>query len=254
MIIRQFPDYDTLSQHAAEHIAAVINRKPDALLCLASGDTPTETYRQFVELVRAGQVDVSRCTFVGLDEWVGFGPDDIGSCSYYVYRDLFIPLSLRPDQIHVFDAKADDLTAECNRIDSLIRERGGLDLLLVGMGLNGHIALNEPGTPFDLGCHVGELAETTKTVGQKYFTQETTLTQGITLGLRHLTEAGDVILLVSGAKKAAILRDALSNPVTTAEPLKHQRMDRQCRREFARIRQFPMVIVPHSLYVQRQIA
>lgn len=218
MTIRQFPDYETLSRHTAEHIASVINRKPNALLCLASGDTPTATYRHFVELVRSRRVDVSQCTFVGLDEWVGFGPDDVGSCSYYVYRDLFTPLSLRSDQIYVFDAKANDLTAECTRIDRLIDERGGLDLLLVGMGLNGHIALNEPGTPFDLGCHVGELAETTKTVGQKYFTQETTLTQGITLGLRHLTEAHDVILLVSGAKKASIVRDALNGPVTTAVP------------------------------------
>lgn len=218
MTLRQFPDHDTLSQHTAEHIAAVINHKPDALLCLASGDTPIETYRRFVALVRAGRVDVSRCTFVGLDEWVGFGPDDVGSCTYSVYHELFTPLNLRPNQIYVFDAKAQDLPAECARIDALIDEHNGLDLLLVGMGMNGHIALNEPGTPFNLGCHVGELAETTKTVGQKYFTQETTLTQGITLGLRHLTNAREVILLVSGPKKAPVLRDALTGPVTEQVP------------------------------------
>ncbi|GAB4014493.1 6-phosphogluconolactonase [Spirosoma koreense] len=218
MTIHQFPDYETLSQHTAEHLAAVINQKPDALLCLASGDTPVETFRRFVALVQDERVDVSQCTFVGLDEWVGFGPEDVGSCSYYVFRDLFKPLNLRPDQIHVFDAKADDLAAECTRLDALIDARGGLDLLLVGMGLNGHIALNEPGTPFNLGCHVVELAESTKTVGQKYFTQATTLTQGITLGLRHLTQAHQVLLLVSGAKKAAILRDALQDQVTTEIP------------------------------------
>ena len=218
MTLQKFPDYNTLSQHTAEHIAAVIHQKPNALLCLASGDTPTESYRQFVGLAQSGKVDVSQCTFVGLDEWVGFGPEDVGSCSNYVFRDLFIPLKLRPHQIHVFDAKADDLAAECAKIDAVIDEHGGLDLLLVGMGMNGHIALNEPGTPFSLGCHVVELAESTITVGQKYFTQETALTQGITLGLRHLTEAHDVILLVNGAKKAPTLQQALTGPVTEQLP------------------------------------
>lgn len=218
MTIQKFPDHAELSQYTAEHIAAIINQKPDAMLCLASGDTPIETYHRFVELAKAGRVDVSQCTFVGLDEWVGFGPDDFGSCSYYVFRDLFVPLSLRPDQIHVFDAKATDLEAECAKIDSLIQAKGGLDVLLVGMGMNGHVALNEPGTSFTLGCHLSELADSTKTVGQKYFEKETTLTQGITLGLRHLTEAHEVILLVSGAKKAGILRDAIEGPVSEEIP------------------------------------
>ena len=218
MTIHQFLDYNTLSQHTAEHLAAIIHRKPDALLCLASGDTPTETYRRFVTLAKTGRVDVSQCTFVGLDEWVGFGPEDVGSCSYYMFRDLFTPLNLRPEQIVLFNAKADDLTAECTRIDSVIEGGGGLDVLLVGMGMNGHIALNEPGTPFKLGCHVVELAESTKTVGQKYFTTQTPLTQGITLGLQHLTEAHEVILLVSGDKKAGVLRDALRGSVTEQLP------------------------------------
>ncbi|NEU66280.1 glucosamine-6-phosphate deaminase [Spirosoma agri] len=218
MNLQKFPDHNTLSQHAAEHIAEIINRKPDALLCVASGDTPIETYHRFVALVQAGKVDVSQCTFVGLDEWVGFGPEDVGSCSYYIYRDLFKPLNLRPEQMHIFDAKSADLAAECKRTDALIRSRGGLDLLLVGMGMNGHIALNEPGTPFNLGCHVVELAESTKTVGQKYFEQETELTQGITIGLRHLAEARDVVLMVSGEKKAPMLRQALTGPITEQVP------------------------------------
>ncbi|AUD06227.1 glucosamine-6-phosphate deaminase [Spirosoma pollinicola] len=218
MTINEFPDYATLSQCTADHLASIINHKPNATLCLASGDTPIETYHRFVELAKDERVDVSQCTFVGLDEWVGFGPDDFGSCSYYVFRDLFRPLNLRPDQVHVFDAKATDLAAECARIDAVIQDRGGLDVLLVGMGMNGHIALNEPGTPFTLGCHVVELAESTKTVGQKYFKTETTLTQGITVGLRHLTEAKEVILMVSGDRKAPVLRDALRGPVTEQVP------------------------------------
>ncbi len=218
MTLQTFPTHDALSQHTAEHIATVINQKPDARLCLSSGDTPIETYRRFVRLAQAGRVDASRCTFVGLDEWVGFGAEDFGSCTYSVYHELFLPLNLRPEQVHVFDAKAADLAAECARIDTLIDERGGLDLLLVGMGMNGHIALNEPGTPFTNGCHVIDLAESTKTVGQKYFKEKTVLERGITLGLRHLTQAREVILLVSGEKKAPMLQQALTGPLTEQVP------------------------------------
>ncbi|GAB3999953.1 glucosamine-6-phosphate deaminase [Spirosoma daeguense] len=218
MKLQKFPDHETLSQRTAEHMAAVIQQKPDALICVTSGDTPTETYRRFVALVKAGQVDISRATFVGLDEWVGFTPADAGSCTNYLFRDLFTPLNLPSQQIYIFDATSDDLDAECERIDTLIDSHGGLDLMLVGMGLNAHIGLNEPGTPFTLGCHVGKLAESTITVGQKYFDKETELTQGITLGLRHLTGAHDAILLVSGAKKAATLEQALTGPVTEDVP------------------------------------
>lgn len=218
MTLQIFPDHETLSQRTAEHMAALINQKSDALICVASGDTPTEAYRRFVTLVQAGKVNISQCQFVGLDEWVGFGPDDFGSCSYLIQNELLKPLNLPAERIHFFDAKATDLLAECARIDTLIDTHGGLDLLLVGMGMNGHIALNEPGTPFTNGCHVVELAESTKTVGQKYFTQETTLSQGITLGLRHLLGAREVILMVSGPKKAPMLKTALTGPVTEDVP------------------------------------
>jgi glucosamine-6-phosphate isomerase len=218
MNVQTFPDYAALSAHAANHIAEVVRQKPDAMLCLASGDTPTGTYRLLADMALAKQVDLSRCRFIGLDEWVGFGPDDAGSCGYYLYRDLFTPAAIRPDQITYFDAKATDLQAECRRVDAIIDGNGGLDLLLVGIGMNGHIALNEPGTSFRNRCHVAELAETTKAVGQKYFAQQTTLTQGITLGLQHLLEAHEVILMASGAKKAVIMQQALYGPVTEQCP------------------------------------
>lgn len=215
---QHFPTYDALSDHTARHIAALLRQKPTATLCLASGDTPIGTFRRLTELAQAGDVDVSQCTFIGLDEWVGFGPTDEGSCGFHLYRDLFTPLAIRPEQIYYFDAKAIDLPAECMRIDAKIAQRGGLDLMLVGIGLNGHVALNEPGTSFTRYAYVSELAETTKEVGQKYFTKPTLLDRGITLGLQHLTDAREVILLASGSGKAAIIHEALTGPVTEQLP------------------------------------
>ena len=213
-----FPDYTALSDHTARHIASLLRQKPNATLCLASGDTPIGTFRRLTELAQAQEADLSQCTFIGLDEWVGFGPTDEGSCGYSLYRDLFTPLAIRPDQIHYFDAKAHDLPAECMRMDAIIAERGGLNMILVGIGLNGHIALNEPGTPFHRYAFVSDLTETTTQVAQKYFTQPTVLERGITLGLQHLMDAKEVILLASGPRKAAPIRDALTGPVTEQFP------------------------------------
>ncbi|RAJ97630.1 galactosamine-6-phosphate isomerase [Larkinella arboricola] len=213
-----FPDYETLSRHTAQRIADLLNRKPDALICAASGDTPVGTYRALVQLVKEGQTRIDRCTFVGLDEWVGLGPESEGSCSNYLQRELFGPLNIGPEQYRMFDAKAADLEAECELMNQFVDERGGFDLILVGVGLNGHIALNEPGTPFTLKAHVSELAETTITVGQKYFNEPTPLTLGLTTGLQQLMDAREAILIASGSKKAPVIKTALKGPVTEEFP------------------------------------
>jgi galactosamine-6-phosphate isomerase len=218
MSFRRFPTYADLSLHTAEHIAALLKRKPDALLCLASGATPIGTFHQLVELAQTGHANLNQCSFIGLDEWVGMGPDDEGSCSYHLYHDLFVPLAIPADRIHYFDAKADDLQAQCQRIDAVIKQHGGIDLLLVGIGLNGHIALNEPGTPFTNYCHVVDLHETTITVGQKYFSKPTELSKGITIGLQHLMDAHEVILMANGQAKAPVIREAMIGAVSDQFP------------------------------------
>ncbi|MBO0951006.1 glucosamine-6-phosphate deaminase [Fibrella forsythiae] len=218
MNLRTFPDYATLSAHAAQYIASLIRQKPNAVICIASGSTPEGTFKLLAQQVRTGELDLSQCQFIGLDEWVGFTSEDVGGCAYFLYRDLFTPAHIRPEQITYFDATAANLQAECQRVDEVINRLGGLDLMLVGVGENGHIALNEPGTSWTLRSHVVDLAESTKTVGQKYFTKETPLSQGITLGLHYLTNAREAVLMASGTRKAAIMHTALNRPVTEQCP------------------------------------
>ncbi|WP_128546575.1 glucosamine-6-phosphate deaminase [Larkinella soli] len=214
-----FENYETLSHHTALHLVDLLNRKPDALICVASGDTPIGTYRHLVRLiVEEKAARVNQCMFVGLDEWVGMNADDEGSCGNSLYRELFNPLGLRRDQVHCFNGQSVDLPAECLQMDAVIAAHGGLDLILVGVGMNGHIALNEPGTSFDLYAHVSDLEETTKVVGQKYFSKATPLSKGITIGLKHLMEAGEALLIASGARKAPVIRTALRGPVTEQFP------------------------------------
>jgi glucosamine-6-phosphate isomerase len=218
MQLNIYKDYETLSSHAADEIIGLLKTKPDAVLCLAAGDTPRLTYSLLAEKATQQRVDFSRCTFIGLDEWVGIPPQNEGSCHFFLRNQLFNPLHISSSQIHLFDALAEDLNKECEMMDNIITKKGGIDLMLVGVGMNGHIGFNEPGVSFDKYSHVIDLDETTESVGQKYFTQSTTLKQGITLGLNHLTQARRVLLIANGIKKAKVIRKAIEEEVNANMP------------------------------------
>lgn len=204
MQIQTFQNPEHLATHTAKFIINLVREKPTATLILTSGDTPVLTYKKIVEL--AQPTDFEQVTIIGLDEWVGIPATSEGSCRYIVEENLLKPLQINPTQYTFFNSMTANLEAECKRVDELLFEKGGADLIIVGVGINGHIGLNEPGTSFGNYCHVSELAEVTITVGQKYFTENTALTQGITIGLKHLLEAKAAILIATGDRKAEILK------------------------------------------------
>ena len=218
MELKIYPDYQQLSKATAQLIIDVIQKKKNALICIASGHTPVGVFEQLVQEVKANHLDLSNCVFLSLDEWVGIDPADSGSCLSMLKKDFFNHLQLREEQLIYFDVTVSDLKKECNRINDLIESNGGLDVMLVGLGTNGHIGMNEPGTSFDSYAHVGKLAEETKGVGQKYFTKATSLDSGITLGLRHLKEARLPIVMANGEKKAAIISIMLKGKITEQVP------------------------------------
>lgn len=202
MQIQILKDYQALSKATTQLIINAVKAKPEALICLASGHTPTGVFQELARAVSENKVDLRGCTFLSLDEWIGIDPYDSGSCLSMLKKDCFEPLHIQPDKIEFFNVQASELQKECDRINSLIERNGGLDIMLVGVGTNGHIGMNEPGTSFDSYAHIGALAEETKNVGQKYFSNPTLLSNGITLGLRHLSEAKLPIVMASGEKKA----------------------------------------------------
>jgi galactosamine-6-phosphate isomerase len=214
-----FKDYEELSMAAADEVVRLLKEKPNAVICLPSGSTPQRMFTILAEKSRAGEVDFSQCTFVGLDEWVGLGPDDEGSCRYWIDRDLLHPIGFRPEQIVYFDAKSDDLQGQCDIVNQKIIALGGLDLMVLGVGMNGHLAFNEPGTSVDSYAHLSELDPITAEVGQKYFTKTTLLTHGITLGLGHAREAKQLIVMASGEAKAGVMQRALEVDVSEDFPV-----------------------------------
>ena len=211
-------DYDEMSRTAADLVIEQVKQKSASLICFPSGDSPAGMFRCLVADAQAGKVDFGPCYFVGLDEWVGLGKDDDGSCTQFLNEHFFGPLNIKSPQVKFFDAKAADLDAACRDMDDFIKQHGPLDMMIVGIGMNGHIGLNEPGTDFNLYAHHAPLDPVTVTVGQKYFKTETALTEGITLGLKHLQEAKMPLLIAAGGKKAGIISRALRGGVSQQLP------------------------------------
>ena len=207
-----------MSRAAADLISAYIKNKPNSLICLASGHSPLGVFQCMVDDVKSGKLNLARCTFVSLDEWVGIAASQKGSCREMMDKDLFVPLSIGEHQIVFFDGMHTDLNGQVDKINDLINANGGLDIMLVGVGMNGHIAMNEPGTSFDSVAHVSALAEETKTVGQKYFDTATQLSRGITLGLKHFRDAKLPILVANGEKKASIVSKILTSSPSESLP------------------------------------
>ena len=203
---------------AAERIAALVKLHPAALLCLAGGETPRLTYRYLVEKAMAGAVDFSHAQFVSLDEWVGIPKSNSGSCYYFLEETLFAPLAIPAANIHFFDATSADLRIVCRRIDTVMAKHKQIVFMLLGIGMNGHIGFNEPGIDANLESHVIELDPLTTQVGQKYFTENTPLRQGITLGMAHVRRSKQVLLLATGAAKALIIKKTLEESATNLVP------------------------------------
>lgn len=218
MELKVLPDYNTLSEFAAKRIIGVVREKPTAVLCLATGDSPLGTYRAVVAEGRRMGVDFSNVTFVALDEWVGIPPTNPGSCKFYLKEHLLDPLGTQSSHTHFFDGLSTNLNEECVKMDNTIRGVGGIDLMLVGIGLNGHVGFNEPGISPDHYSHVVPLEESTRKSGQKYFSEAMDLKDGITLGLKHFMESRSVIMMANGIKKADIILQALELPLPSGVP------------------------------------
>jgi glucosamine-6-phosphate isomerase len=197
MNLRIYDDYEKLSQEAAKLIVDVVSANPSCLLSLAAGYTPVGVYKCLVEYERNKTVDFSHCKFVGLDEWAGLGINDDGSCIGFMHENLFNPLGIPDSNIVFFNGLASDLEGECRRIDQYVFENGPIELVLLGIGMNGHIGFNEPGTSFDTCSHI---------TAQKYFSSPRELEKGLTLGIKHFLEAKTAVLMASGAGKAEIIR------------------------------------------------
>jgi galactosamine-6-phosphate isomerase len=211
-----FADYRALSEAACARLLALVRRKPDAVICLATGATPLLTYQLFVQAVKAQRLDVSLLTFVKLDEWVGLPADAAGTCEAFLQEHILQPLDITDAQYIAFNGETAD-ESECARIVEKIAHRGGLDLCLLGLGKNGHLGLNEPAAFLQPSCHIARLDSQTR---QHDMIKHAGLPveHGITLGLRDLLAAKEVLFLVAGDGKQRAFSAFCEGKVTTELP------------------------------------
>ncbi len=200
----------------ANIIGSAIREKPEIVLGLATGRTMEPLYAALAERHRRQGLDFAGCVAFALDEYVGLGPAHEQSYSYYLQRHLFDQVGISPDQIRLLDGLAPDLDAEAQRYEQEITARGGIDLQLVGMGNNGHIGFNEPGSSF--GSRTRPVPLTPETIAQNaevFGNPAKVPSYAITMGVATILEAGRCVMLVTGSAKAGILARAMESSPTT---------------------------------------
>ena len=207
------PDGEALDREAAAFIWKVAEAKPDLLICLASGGTPTGTYA----LLAQQPERLARARFIQLDEWAGPGPDDPASCAAYLERTVRGPLAVPPERWIGIRGDAADAATECRRVAAALEAAGPIDLCILGLGLNGHLALNEPAESLDPFCHVATLAEQSRT-HPMLAEAAAPVRHGLTLGLGDILRARRILLMVSGAAKRTPLSRLAAHRITPALP------------------------------------
>ena len=212
-------DYQTMSRKAANILSAQVILNPSSVLGLATGSTPVGMYKQLIAWYKKDDLDFSQVRTVNLDEYVGLAPSHDQSYRYFMQTNFFDHINISPDNTNLPNGQAPDLAAECQRYNQVIRSLGGIDVQLLGMGHNGHIGFNEPGDAFELETHVVDLTQRTIEANARFFASPDEVPrQALTMGIKTIMQARQILVVVSGEDKADAVKAALTGPVTPKVP------------------------------------
>lgn len=215
MKIIKAKDYNDMSRKAANIISAQVIMKPNCVLGLATGSTPIGTYAQLVDWYQKGDLDFSEVTTVNLDEYKGLTRENEQSYYYFMNENLFSKVNINLERTFLPDGTEPDSDKACRDYNKVIADVGGVDLQLLGLGHNGHIGFNEPGMAFEAETHCINLTESTMKANQRFFaSMEDVPRQAYTMGIKTIMQAKKILIVVSGADKAAIVKEAFFGPIT----------------------------------------
>ena len=207
-----------IAKQAAEHYRSILAEKPSAVLGFATGSTPLDLYAELVRLYEAGEISFKDVTTFNLDEYVGLEPTHDQSYRYFMDTNLFNLIDLDPAAVHIpsgIDTSAENLAA----YDAAIAQAGGVDMQLLGIGINGHIGFNEPGTPLESLTHVVELTESTREANKRFFDSiDDVPTHAATMGIKTVMNAKKLMLIALGENKADAIAATINGPVTPEVP------------------------------------
>lgn len=218
MIIRTFSDATDLARALASRLAAILRAQPRLVLGLPTGRTPLRLYQELAWLHARGEIDFGTATSFNLDEFAGLAPDHPSSYRSWMEHEFFRHVNLPIERRHFLRGAADDLDAECARYDEAIAAAGGLDLLLLGLGVNGHVAFNEPGDALVAPSHQAVLLPETRDANRGLFGDAPVPRCGLTMGMAAILQAKKIVLLATGTAKRDAVGGMVQGKVTTRLP------------------------------------
>ncbi|WP_066316498.1 glucosamine-6-phosphate deaminase [Bacillus sp. FJAT-29814] len=219
MKLIEVKDYAEMSQKAAAYIIEKVRQNPRMNLGLATGGTPIGTYQALIKDHQQNGTTYQNITTFNLDEYIGLSGSHPNSYRYFMNENLFSHIDIEKANTHIPHGDTDDLAAECARYEQLISGHGGIDLQILGIGSNGHIGFNEPGTSFDSTTHIVDLAPSTIEANARFFERiEDVPTKAITMGISSIMKGKEILLLVSGESKREALDQLLNGEITEQFP------------------------------------
>lgn len=229
-------NYEEMSALGARMVARVIRNKPRAVIGLATGSTPLGLYRELIRMHKEEALSFSQIVTFNLDEYVGLPPEHPQSYHYFMCQNLFNHIDIRKENIHLPDGMAEDIEFACTEYEKKIEEAGGIDLQILGIGSNGHIAFNEPGSSLGSRTRIKTLSEETIRDNARFFSSQRDVPRyAITMGIGTIMDARELILLASGKEKATAVAKMVEGPVTAMVPATVVQLHRKA-----------MVIVEHA--------
>jgi glucosamine-6-phosphate deaminase len=219
MKIIEVKNYQEMSFAAAQYIINMLKNTPKLTLGLATGGTPQGVYQHLIADYQKNGTSYAQVTSFNLDEYIGLSKDDPNSYYRYMYENLFKHINISLQQTNIPSGINTNLQSECEEYENKIQQYGGIDLQLLGIGSNGHIGFNEPGTSFQSKTHVVDLTQSTREANARYFTSiEEVPTQAITMGIQSIFKSKEILLLASGKAKQDAMVKLLNGDVTESFP------------------------------------
>lgn len=212
-------NYNEMSKTAALIIKELINEKHDSVLGLATGSTPIGTYKELIKMNQNNEIDFSHITTFNLDEYIGLNENDKQSYRYFMNENLFNHININKKNTFLPNGNSENLEEEAKNYDKMVDEFGGIDLQILGIGNNGHIAFNEPDSSLYVGTHITDLSKNTIEANSRFFKSiDEVPKKAITMGLGQIMKAKKIILLANGVNKAEAIKGILSGKIETSNP------------------------------------
>lgn len=217
-VVTVVADYDAMSVRAADVVADTVRQHPAAAITVPTGSTPGGMYKELVERINSGKLDFSQARIFCLDDYLGRTPEDEASLTKLLIEEFLAPAQIPDANVHYIPTMADDPHAAAEAYEEEIADAGGLDLAVVGIGPNGHIAFNEPGSGPEAKTRVIDLTQESRDQNAAYYDGAEIPEKAITMGLGTILSARKIVMIVSGESKAGIVREALEGPMTSDVP------------------------------------